>query len=450
MLNRSVTGAILDCTGKSPTGNDSTIRELLMPVAFEIVPERPFEDGVEQGRQLGKTALLAQIDSLLRDAVFADTFGAMARAEVTRYVMGRLETAPDYGVYPELADLFPERVEAIRGFAEGADCSLHEAAIHNYLTYKHWSITFWQQYQVAGAPVCGHCSHALLIGPDGILGGQCLDSAPSAKPADYRHRPTPSHGDWLALPTIDFHGTIRKPRTGYIEQWGYHGEQYWGNEKGLAYMGGGTVGMWLDDPPADVWPCQNVPLLRFAADVHELVALAQRYKLHTPGGGSSVYADISGNAVVVEKSLREVDFRLIGNERALWCTEGYYHTPKMSALLNDRRKVYLERAGLHPGSPDMQYFTDCIVRFGRLAELCHEEWGFGYAHLNKILTDHAPFPRALCRHGGPDTAPYDETITLMSWIHNVTYNRSHIRQSTPWQQFCCEVPWTVEQYPERP
>lgn len=426
---------------------------------YEIIHENPFEDGAARGRQLGKAAVLAAIDALLRDPVFAATFAQMDRAGLARHATERLETNPDFQRYPELADLHPERVEAVHGFSAGAGCALQEAAVHQYLTYKHWTITYWQQFQAPDSGALplptvtgGHCSHALLIGPDGIIGGQCIDSAPPPKPAGYVHRPTPSCGDWLTRPVVPFTGTIVKPRTGYIPRWGEGpvGESFWSNEKGLAYLGGGSVGMWLDDPIEDVWPCEYVPLERFAATVDEVVTLAARYTLHNPGKNSLVYADVSGNAVVIEKSLREVDFRFLGDERALWCTEGYYHTPKMATLLNERRAVYLERAGLHPGSPDMQYFTDCVVRYTRLAELCHEEWGFGYLHLNRILTDHAPFPRALCRHNGPDTAPYDTTVTLQSWIHNVTHNLSFTRRWMPWGQFCCAIPWTVTQRPPYP
>ncbi|HVF10579.1 MAG TPA: hypothetical protein VNA16_07245, partial [Abditibacteriaceae bacterium] len=68
----------------------------------------------------------------------------------------------------------------------------------------------------------------------------------------------------------------------------------------------------------------------------------------------------------------------------------------------------------------------------------------------QVLTNHAPFPRAICRHGGPDTAPYDKSVTQKSWFHDLTHNRSYTRDWIPWKKFPCEVPETVKQFPARP
>ena len=113
----------------------------------------------------------------------------------------------------------------------------------------------------------------------------------------------------------------------------------------------------------------------------------------------------------VEKSFRRVGFRRIGASGALCCTEGHFESAEMNAFIRRKRLEYLERMGKHLGAGDMQYANDCAVRFTRLAELVHENWGRGYEHMRKVLTDHATFPRAVCRHMGPDTAAYDRTMT---------------------------------------
>jgi hypothetical protein len=90
------------------------------------------------------------------------------------------------------------------------------------------------------------------------------------------------------------------------------------------------------------------------------------------------------------------------------------------------------------------------VRFTRLAELVHENWGRGYEHMRRVLTDHATFPRAVCRHMGPDTAPYDRSMTQQqNWV-DLTHNRAFVRKWIPWKKFCCEVPEEMTQYPARP
>ena len=89
------------------------------------------------------------------------------------------------------------------------------------------------------------------------------------------------------------------------------------------------------------------------------------------------------------------------------------------------------------------------ARFTNLGRLCHEPWGLGEEHMRRILTDHSVFPRAVCRHAGPDTAEYDRTITQGSHFVNLTHNRGHTRQWVPWKKFCCEVPEVVTQYPPR-
>ena len=102
------------------------------------------------------------------------------------------------------------------------------------------------------------------------------------------------------------------------------------------------------------------------------------------------------------------------------------------------------------GSGDLQYATDCHVRFTHLGELCNQPWGHGYEHIRRVLTDHATFPRAVCRHGGPDTDPYDISVTMASGFVDFTHNRSFWRAWVPWKKFPCQVPEEVTQYPARP
>lgn len=185
------------------------------------------------------------------------------------------------------------------------------------------------------------------------------------------------------------------------------------------------------------------------ADQGHLAELYRRYTLHNWGRASQLWADVHGNAMVVEKSFRRIGIRMLEGF-ALWCTEGYWHDPEMNAFQRAKRLQYIQKAGKHLGAEDMQYATDCAVRFTRIAEFCHQNHGRGYKHLNRILTDHAPFPRAVCRHGGPDTALYDRTVTMGSSFKDLTHNRTFSRGWVPWKKFPCEVPWKATQYPPLP
>ena len=407
-----------------------------------IVPIDPYQDGLTAGQSLGRQGLRARVGQLLKTAALRDNLGAMTRAALERLAVAKLETPPDYGRYPELADIYPERVEEVRGFAQGAGCSLAEAATLKYVEFREEIERWYQVYQCAPAP--GHCSGVLLVGPDGVLQGQCLDSGPPPKPASHRWRaPRPYHG-LRQLRTETPKLVLRRPRTGYIESWGI------GNERGVAYLGGGSCGVWLDEPIEDTWPIGRVPVLRFARDAAHLAELIQRYTLYNWGRSNDIYADRTGNAFVAEKSYRRVGIRWIGQDGVLWATEGHFESPAMYEFLRNRRLAYVERMGKHLGAGDLQYATDCYVRFTRLGQLCHENWGRGLEHVRRIITDHSTFPRAICRHGGPDTAPYDTTVTMQSWIKDVTHNREYLRQWVPWKKFCCEVPEKVTQFPPCP
>ncbi|MBI2192674.1 MAG: hypothetical protein HYU36_11895 [Planctomycetes bacterium] len=415
---------------------------IAMPTSIEIVPVRPFEDGVEAGKKSGRASLNQRIRRCLRDPCLRETLGEMGRAELEGYVLARLENPPDTSRYPELEDLYPERLDHLRGFARGAGCTLAEAALGDYVAYRQ-DIEYWyRMYQLDRGP--GHCSGVLLVGPDGVLGAHSGESGPPPRPRSYRYRPPKPYHGLRSLRPQRARLVLRKPRTGYTEGWGVT------NEKGVGCCAGTSCGVWLDERIEDTWPFTGFPLLRFARDVEHLEELYRRYTLHCWGRASQVWADTTGNGMIVEKSYRRIGIRRIQGDGVLWCTEGHFESPEMSAFLRARRLEYLHRAGKHLGAEDMQYATDCAVRFTRLGELCHEPWGRGYEHMRRILTDHAPFPRAVCRHAGPDTAAYDRTVTLGSTFVDLTHNRVFSRSWIPWKKFCCEVPERVTQYPPRP
>ncbi len=409
---------------------------------IEIIPIIPFDDGVAEGKALGKPALLQKTDEALADPYLQPTLGSMSREVLAQYVMSRLETPPDYGRYPELEDIYPERLDALRGLAQGAGVSLEEAAVYHYATYRqHIERWYWS---LRDTPETGHCSGVMFDGPDGVIGGQSCESAPPPKPEGYAWRPPKPYQGLRQLKARFPHLTLRKPRTGYIESWGV------GNEKGVTGCCAVSCSVLMDEPIEDTWPIGHVPLLRFAATVEQFAELYQRYTLHNWFRANMIFADPSGNAVAVEKCFRRIGLRWIGPARTLWVTEGHFDTPEMFAYMRAKRLEFLEAAGRHLGAGDMRYATDCHVRFTRLAELCHEPWGRGYDHIRRVLTDHAPFPRAVCRHGGPDTAPYDESVTMDSGFSDLTHNRSFNRHWVPWKKFPCQVPETVTQYPQRP
>jgi len=412
-----------------------------MSIQIEIIPIEPFNDGVAAGKNSGRQQLQKRTDELLKSEYLKDSLGAMSRAALEYYVLSRLETQPDYGRFPELEDIYPERLDFLRGFAEGADCSLIEAAVADYVSYREFITSWHQGLQLQREPQ--HCGGVFMNGPEGILGGQSVESGAEPKPAGYKHRtPKPYSGLKSIAHNLD-KLVLRKPRTGYIERWGVT------NEKGVGCCASNSCSVWLDEPIEDTWPIKEFPLLRFARDVNHLEELYRRYTLHCWGRFSQVWADTSGDAVVIEKSFRRIGTRR-SQDGVLWCTEGHWESAEMSSYMRAKRLEYIERAGKHLGAGDMQYATDCAVRFTNLGALCHEPWGRGYEHVRRILTNHAPFPRAVCRHNGPDTAPYDESVTQTSWFYDLTHNRSYTRNWIPWKKFPCEMPEKVVQYPARP
>lgn len=240
-----------------------------------------------------------------------------------------------------------------------------------------------------------HCSGVFLKGPDGVLGAHSMESGPPPAPVGYRYR-KPSVMDYTRpLRPVREALKMTKPRTGYIEGWGVT------NEKGLGCFAATSCSVWLDDPIEDTWPVGQVPLLRFASTVAELDVLYRRYNLHNWSRASLLFADITGDAMVVEKSFRRIGIRRANGAGVLWCTEGHFEEAGMHAFIRERRLQYIEKMGRHLGCGDMQYATDCAVRFTHLGELCHEDWGRGYVHMRRILTDHAPFPRAIDHPGKP-------------------------------------------------
>jgi hypothetical protein len=289
------------------------------------------------------------------------------------------------------------------------------------------------------------CSGVLLVGPEGVLGGKSTESAPpQQKPADYRFKRPPLHAEWQAEDAAGPENLVlKKPRTGYITNWGTT------NEKGVGCVASVSCGTWLDEPIEDTWPVGRVPLLRFARSLEHLVELYRRYKLHNWGRASQIWAGADGDGAAIEKSFRRIGVRRLKGH-ALWVSEGHFQTEHMHQFIRSRRLEYLRRTGGHLGSGDMQYATDCAVRFTHIGELCHADYGRGIEHMNRILTDHSTFPRAVCRHGGPDTDPYDVSVTMSSSMFNVTENRAYHREWEPWERFPCERPWQVTQYPARP
>lgn len=414
-----------------------------MAAVLEIVPERPFDDGLAAGRELGKAQVLRATRRVLRDRVLRENLGAMGEKALHGYVLKRLDTPPDYGKYPELEDVYPERLDFLRGLAEGAGCSLVQAAAHDYVLYRHEIDAWWRGLNPPRA--AGHCSGILLASRDGLLGGQSKESLPlEPRPGGYRHRTPRAYRALRSRQARPARLVVKRPRTGYAESWGVT------NECGLGGLGGSSCSTWLDDPIEDTWPIKHVPLLRFARTVRQLEELYRRYTLYNWGRHSEIWGDATGDGMVVEKSFRRVGIRRLEGAPALWCTEGHFQSDEMSAFMRSRRLAYLERMGRHLGAGDLQYAHDCAVRFTHIGELCHEPWGRGLEHMRRILTDHATFPRAVCRHGGPDTDPYDETVTMESSIIDLTGNRVYLRNWIPWKKFPCEVAETVIQYPPRP
>ncbi|OGV74746.1 MAG: hypothetical protein A2269_06040 [Lentisphaerae bacterium RIFOXYA12_FULL_60_10] len=424
--------------------------EMAMSTTIEIVLENPFATGVAEGKKLGARKLAKETAERLGGKRLSATLGAMSRKALEQHVISRLETPPDYTRFPELADLYPERVDYLRGLAKGAGVSLEQAAVYHYVAYRdeneRWFLTVNDPANPTGMWQDAHCSGVLMAGPDGVLGGQSAESLPPMKkPRGYRWKNPGPCGTWKTLPVKRPDKLVlHKPRTGYISDWGAT------NEKGVACCCGNSCSVWLDEPIEDTWPVQQVPLLRFAADVGQLAELYTRYTLHNWSRASQIWADTKGQAVVIEKSFRRIGVRRMGSAGVLWCTEGHWESPSMQAYIHQKRLDYLSKMGKHLGAGDMQYATDCTVRFTRLGELCHEPLGRGIRHLTRVLTDHATFPRAVCRHGGPDTAPYDQTVTMASFFKNLTRNRAYSREWVPWKKFPCQRPWGVTEYPPIP
>ena len=408
---------------------------------LQVIPIIPFDEGVAHGKALGRQELQLRTTAALGSRHLKSTLGAMSRTALTREVMARLETPPDYGRYPELEDIYPEKLDELRGLAQGAGCSLSEAAVYSYVTYRRHIDDFYWAHQVTTEPT--HCSGVMFDGPDGVIGGQSCESTPPPMPASYRWRQPKPFATLRQRKPVRPPPVLRKPRTGYIEDWGV------GNEKGVGCFCSVSCSVLLDERIEDTWPIGAVPLLRFASNVRALAKLLERYKLHNWGRRNQIWADSTGDAVAVENSFRRIGLRWIGPDRTLWVTEGHFESPEMFAYMRAKRLEYIRQAGKDLGAEDMQYATDSHVRFTRLAELCHLPLGRGYQHIRRVLTDHAPFPRAICRHCGPDTAPYDRTVTMESGFGDLTHNRRFTRSWIPWKKFPCEVPEAVTQYPPR-
>ena len=419
-----------------------------MATEIKIVPQVPFDNGKKAGEKLGVNGLEKEIEELLGGEYLGETLGEMSRKALTTYTMDRLHTEPDYSRYPELEDIYPERLDYLRGVAEGAGCDVELAAVHSYTNFRRETEEWYQSYQPPYREPHRDrpgCSGVLLVGPDGVLGGKSAESLPlQEKPEDYQFSPPPPHAEWSAEdPVRPDQLVLKKPRTGYITGWGTT------NEKGVGSVASVSCGTWLDEPIEDTWPIGRVPLLRFARTLDHLVELYRRYTLHNWGRASQIWADTDGNAAAIEKSFRRIGVRRMSGH-AIWVTEGHFQTDHMHEFIRSRRLEYLRRTDSHLGAGHMQYATDCAVRFTHIGELCHADHGRGLKHMNRTLTDHSTFPRAVCRHGGPDTDVYDRTVTMLSGMTDLTHNRTYKRSWIPWEKFPCELPWQVTQHPARP
>jgi len=135
---------------------------------IDIIPIIPYADGEATGKQLGRKLLQQRIAEALNSCYLKPTLGEMMRSELTQQVMERLETPLDYGRYPELEDIYPERVDYLRGLAAGAECTLAEAAVYSYVTFRLDIDSWYWSHQLVPEP--GHCSGVLFEGPDGRAG----------------------------------------------------------------------------------------------------------------------------------------------------------------------------------------------------------------------------------------------------------------------------------------
>jgi len=393
-----------------------------MQVPVCVVKECPHEEGIEEGKALGAEALREQLRQLRADPLLKPTYGQMSDEELGRLLEGRVETEPDVGSFPELAELHPEVIERLKGRAEGAGVPFFEACLHDYLNYRRNQIYWWQLYQNPppedAAPSCG-CSGVILVG-DEIWLGKNVDYLPE-----------------YCTPKVRDKVVVKRPRTGYAPLPVV-------SEGGIAVGGGASVGVWLDEPQEDVWPYAKFPVLRFAGSVREVADLYKRYTLYLPSQGANAFVDQHGNAISVDKSYRRVGISKARDGR-IWFTEGYFQSKGMRRYLTARREAFLRRFDVSPGAYHNQYFADCAVRFtnmGRLAELPGDR---RYGQIRTILGDHSAFPRALCRHAVPERAAYDRTITLVS--RAIDYGRRTVyeRYATA-ERYCCEQQDLVFEY----
>ena len=70
-------------------------------------------------------------------------------------------------------------------------------------------------------------------------------------------------------------------------------------------------------------------------------------------GGSRLVADRAGNALVVEKTFRQIAIRVPDKDNVLCCTDGHFETPRLHACRFRKTREYVERAGKGRGADDM-------------------------------------------------------------------------------------------------
>lgn len=160
-----------------------------MSTRVVIVPDRPFDDGVAEGRKREGSALKAEIRTLLGDPLLKPTLGSMSLKALAADILSRLETPPDTRRFPELGELYPDRLDYLRGLAKGAKRPLSEAALWHYLRYRLEIQRWYQAYNDLSALMesppevqSSHCSGVLLVGPEGVLGAHSMESPPAPAP----------------------------------------------------------------------------------------------------------------------------------------------------------------------------------------------------------------------------------------------------------------------------
>lgn len=411
---------------------------------LRIRREDPFEAGRQAGLKDGAERIRAfngvEVRRIHRRPGDPRSLSAFAG-----WALERLEARPDFQTFPELRGLHSDRVLHLRGLAEGGGVTRAEAALYSYLHFRHEIEALWNSLQIGShPPLARACSAMIFSGSGVILGAHNADSVPeppmlpppgNVGPVRFRVHPqrrsTPRRME------------LTRPRTGYIERWGVT------NEKGVLILPGLSCNTWLDEPIEDTWPVHQVPVLRFARSARHAAQLWQRYNRHQYRAGTFLILDRAGGAVAVEKTFRRIGLRFPDPRGYLCATDGHFEEPDMHAYRFGRTADYVRRTGLGSGSIDMQYLADCHARYTRLCELGGQTVNRTVKTLAALMSDHAPFPRNLCRHAD-QPGGYDQTVTMQQWIVDLAADRAYHRAWVPGRAFCCRQPWKRSAILSRP